>query len=96
MRAIAANPRDTAAAASLSRDPRYASMLRTTCVATRLAGGHAYNALPQTATANVNCRMAPTSSVDAVRATLTRVIADTGIKITFTTCLLYTSPSPRD
>ena len=85
MRAIAANPRDTGAAASLSRDPRYASMLRTTCVATRLAGGHAYNALPQTATANVNCRMAPTSSVDAVRATLTRVIGDTGIKITFTT-----------
>ena len=69
MRKIAANPRDTAAAAALSRDPRYASMLRTTCVATRLAGGHAYNALPQTATANVNCRMAPTSSVDAVRAT---------------------------
>jgi len=85
MRAIAANARDSAAAATLSRDPRYASMLRTTCVATRLAGGHAYNALPQTATANVNCRMAPTSSVDAVRATLTRVIADTGIKITFTT-----------
>ena len=85
MRKIAANPRDTAAAAALSRDPRYASMLRTTCVATRLAGGHAYNALPQTATANVNCRMAPTSSVDAVRATLARVIADTGIKISFTT-----------
>jgi acetylornithine deacetylase/succinyl-diaminopimelate desuccinylase-like protein len=85
MRAIAANPKDSAAAAALSRDPRYASMLRTTCVATRLAGGHAYNALPQTATANVNCRMAPTSSVDAVRATLARVIADTGIKITFTT-----------
>ena len=85
MRAIAANPRDTAAAAALSRDARYSSMLRTTCVATRLAGGHAYNALPQTATANVNCRMAPTSSVDAVRATLTRVIGDTGIKITFTT-----------
>jgi len=85
MRAIAANSRDTAAAATLSRDPRYSSMLRTTCVATRLAGGHAYNALPQTATANVNCRMAPTSNVDAVRATLARVIADTGIKITFTT-----------
>jgi acetylornithine deacetylase/succinyl-diaminopimelate desuccinylase-like protein len=85
MRAVAANPSDSAAAATLSRDPRYASMLRTTCVATRLAGGHAYNALPQTATANVNCRMAPTSSVDAVRATLARVIADTGIAITFTT-----------
>jgi len=85
MRAIAANTRDSTAAATLSRDPRYASMLRTTCVATRLAGGHAYNALPQTATANVNCRMAPTSSVEVVRATLARVIADTGIKISFAT-----------
>jgi acetylornithine deacetylase/succinyl-diaminopimelate desuccinylase-like protein len=47
-------------------------------------GGHAYNALPQTATANVNCRMAPTSSAEAVRSTLARVIADTGVKITFT------------
>lgn len=84
MRAIAANPRDAAAAASLSRDPRYSSMLRTTCVPTRLSGGHAYNALPQTATANVNCRMAPTSNVDAVRGTIARVIADTGIKISFT------------
>lgn len=84
MRAIAANPNDTAAAAILSKDPRYSSMLRTTCVATRLAGGHAYNALPQTATANINCRMAPTSSVDVVRSTLERVIADTGIAITFT------------
>jgi acetylornithine deacetylase/succinyl-diaminopimelate desuccinylase-like protein len=85
MRAIAANAEDSAAAATLSKDPRYSSMLRTTCVATRLSGGHAYNALPQTATANVNCRMAPTSSVDAVRSTLERVIADTGIAITFTT-----------
>jgi len=84
MRAIVANPGDTAAAAFLSRDPRYASMLRTTCVATRLMGGHAYNALPQTATANVNCRMVPTSSSAEVRATLARVIADTGIKITNT------------
>ena len=84
MRAIAANPRDSAAAASLSCDPRYSSMLRTTCVPTRLSGGHAYNALPQTATANVNCRMAPTSNVDAVRAAIVRVIADTGIKISFT------------
>ena len=84
MRAIVANPNDTTAAAFLSRDPRYASMLRTTCVATRLAGGHAYNALPQSATANVNCRMVPTSSSAEVRATLARVIADTGIKITNT------------
>jgi acetylornithine deacetylase/succinyl-diaminopimelate desuccinylase-like protein len=84
MRALVANPNDSAAAAFLSRDPRYASMLRTTCVATRLAGGHAYNALPQTASANVNCRMVPTSSSAETRATLARVLADTGIKITNT------------
>ena len=46
------------------------SMLRTTCVATRLAGGHAYNALPQTATANVNCRIVPTSSARGSASTL--------------------------
>jgi acetylornithine deacetylase/succinyl-diaminopimelate desuccinylase-like protein len=83
MRAIAANPLDSAAAAKLSTDPRYASMLRTTCVATILAGGHAENALPQTATANVNCRIVPTSSAEETVATLQRVLADTAIKITF-------------
>ena len=81
MRTIAANPSDSAAAAIISKDARYASMLRTSCVATRLAGGHANNALPQTATANVNCRIAPTSSPDDVRAALIRVIGDTGIRV---------------
>ena len=84
MRAIVANPNDSDAAATLSKDPRYNSLLRTTCVATRLAGGHAYNALPQSASANVNCRMVPTSSLEETRATLERVIADTGIKLTLT------------
>lgn len=84
MRALAANPNDSAAAASLSRDPRYASMLRTSCVATRLGGGHAYNALPQTATANVNCRIVPTSTLQEVQATLQRVAGDTAIKVTLT------------
>ena len=84
MRAIVANPSDSAAAATLSRNPAYASMLRTTCVATRLSGGHAYNALPQTATANINCRIVPTSTDTATMATLARVIADTGVKITYT------------
>jgi len=59
-------------------------MMRTSCVATRLAGGHAYNALPQTATANVNCRIVPTSDAEAVRAELARVLGDTGIKISYT------------
>jgi acetylornithine deacetylase/succinyl-diaminopimelate desuccinylase-like protein len=83
MRAIVANPRNSSAAATLSRDPRYASMLRTTCVATRLFGGHANNALPQTATANVNCRIVPTSSAEETQRTLERVVADTSIKFTF-------------
>lgn len=82
MRAVAANPRDSAAAALLSRDPRYSSMLRTSCVATRLGGGHAYNALPQTATANVNCRIVPTSTLEEVQATIARVVNDTSIRVT--------------
>jgi len=82
MRAIAANPADGAAAAVISKDRRYSSMLRTSCVATRLSGGHANNALPQTATANVNCRIAPTSSPDEVMAALISVIGDTGVKVT--------------
>ena len=84
MRAIIANQADSAAAAVLARDPRYNSKLRTTCVATRLSGGHAYNALPQTATANVNCRIVPTSNPREARAMLARVVADTGIQITET------------
>ncbi len=84
MRAVLANPNDSAAAALLSRNPGYNSMLRTTCVATRLAGGHAYNALPQSATANINCRMVPTTTLATVRSTLERVIADTGVKLSLT------------
>ncbi len=84
MRAVAANPLDSAAAAIVSRDPRYASMLRTTCVSTRLQGGHAYNALPQTATANVNCRIVPTSTLEDVKATIERIVNDSMIRVTMT------------
>ena len=59
MRAILADPPDAAAIARLSKDARYNSSLRTTCVATMLAGGHATNALPQRASANINCRIFP-------------------------------------
>jgi acetylornithine deacetylase/succinyl-diaminopimelate desuccinylase-like protein len=58
-------------------------MLRTTCVATRLSGGHANNALPQRATANVNCRVAPTSSAEETAAGIAKALGDTGIKITY-------------
>jgi acetylornithine deacetylase/succinyl-diaminopimelate desuccinylase-like protein len=97
MRAIVANQNDSAAGAVLSATPRYNSMLRTTCVATRLAGGHAYNALPQTATANVNCRIVPTQTPQEVRETLARVLGDTGIRITETVPIREKSgaaPSP--
>lgn len=76
MSALAKNPADTTAAAYISKDPRYASMLRTTCVATMLKGGHAPNALPQLAEANVNCRMAPTAKRASVLATLQQVAGD--------------------
>lgn len=81
MRAIVANPGNAEANATLSKDARYSSMLRTSCVATRLAGGHAYNALPQSATANVNCRIVPTSNGEEVRQALIRAVNDTGVKV---------------
>ena len=80
MRAVArsGNP---AAARRLSTEPYYNALLRTTCVATRLAAGHAENALPQVARATVNCRMLPDDPPDSVEATLRRVVADTAIRI---------------
>jgi acetylornithine deacetylase/succinyl-diaminopimelate desuccinylase-like protein len=56
-------------------------MLGTTCVATMLSGGHASNALPQLAEANVNCRLYPTATAPEVQAVLTRVIADTSVEV---------------
>src|SRR5262249_16740632 len=62
--------------------PGWNATLRTTCVATQLEGGHAKNALPQLAAANVNCRVLPEDAIDYVTSTLTRVIADTAVKLT--------------
>ena len=81
MRAIVANADDKAAAATLAADEKYSSMLRTTCVATMLSGGHATNALPQLAEANVNCRIYPGESAEQVRAALAKAIADTTVKV---------------
>lgn len=64
-----------------SREPSINGNLRTTCVATMLGGGHAENALPQRATATVNCRIFPGVSATDVQATLQRVVADTSIHI---------------
>lgn len=84
MRRFVANTGDAAAVATLSSDLVYNALIRTTCVATMLEGGHAENALPQLARATVNCRMMPGSDPDSVRATLVRVVADTGVAVEFT------------
>jgi len=94
MRAIVANPDDAAAAATLSADPRYNSQLRTSCVSTMLEGGHATNALPQRARANVNCRILPDETPEQVKAVLERVVGDTGVKITFQGSATNSPPSP--
>jgi len=83
MNAILHTPPDAAAVARLSADPRYNSMMRTTCVATRLNGGHANNALPQLAQANVNCRILPGHSAEEIRQELIRILADPRITVRY-------------
>jgi acetylornithine deacetylase/succinyl-diaminopimelate desuccinylase-like protein len=82
LRAVASDKPDPSALSRLSTNPVYNALLRTTCVATMLEGGNAINALPQLASAKVNCRMMPGESVDEVKATLERVLADDQIKVT--------------
>ncbi len=87
MKVVAKQPPDadpaqfSAAAQRLSAVPYYNSLLHTTCVATMLSGGHAPNALPQTARANVNCRIFPGEDPDQVQKTLERVANDPKVKI---------------
>jgi acetylornithine deacetylase/succinyl-diaminopimelate desuccinylase-like protein len=81
IRAILTNPADLEAVGRLSKDPIDNSTLHTTCVATRLNAGHANNALPQTAQANVNCRILPGHSREEIRLELEKVIADPSIKV---------------
>ena len=82
MTALAKDPGDAAAEAIVSQDRSYHSMLHTTCVATLLEGGHANNALPQRAAANVNCRILPGETVEDTRAALEQIVADPGVKVT--------------
>ena len=73
---------DMSAAKTLTADPTYNSVLHTTCVATLLSAGHAENALPQRADANINCRIFPGTGVEDVRAKLAELVADPEIKVT--------------
>jgi acetylornithine deacetylase/succinyl-diaminopimelate desuccinylase-like protein len=83
MNAVLHNPPDASAVARLSKDARYNSTLRTTCVATRLSAGHANNALPQTAQAIVNCRILPGHSPAETQETLVRVFADPQVTVRY-------------
>jgi acetylornithine deacetylase/succinyl-diaminopimelate desuccinylase-like protein len=84
MRAVLQTPPDPTAVARLSKDARYNATLRTTCVATLLAGGHAANALPQRASANVNCRVFPGHSLEDIRRQLANVIDDPAVSVRYT------------
>jgi acetylornithine deacetylase/succinyl-diaminopimelate desuccinylase-like protein/amino acid transporter len=94
MKAVVNDATDAKAAAALSQDPRLNAMLRTTCVATMAQAGHATNALPQRANANVNCRIFPGVSLEEVRQTLARVVADPQIAVTTVEPTFPEVPSP--
>ncbi|MGA2268681.1 MAG: M20/M25/M40 family metallo-hydrolase [Bryobacteraceae bacterium] len=83
MKAVSKDPADLEAAKRLADgSPYYNSILRTTCVATRIEGGHAANALPQTASAVINCRVFPGDTAGFVRDTLAGFMADGEIALT--------------
>lgn len=82
VKALLTDPPDQGAIAKVSaEDAILNSTMRTTCVATRLAAGHANNALPQTATANVNCRIFPGHSTEEIRQELVKIVADPKVQV---------------
>jgi acetylornithine deacetylase/succinyl-diaminopimelate desuccinylase-like protein len=83
LRAILANPPDMAAIQRLSKDARYNSTMRTTCVPTMLSGGHAPNALPQRAEVNVNCRIFPGHSQEDIRLALVEMFNDPKLTVRY-------------
>ncbi len=93
MRRFAADPTDAAAAAEISRNPAFVGKLRTTCVATMLAGGHADNALPQSAVGTVNCRIFPGVTPATVQQQL-QALAGPAIEITSNYEPLVSDASP--
>jgi acetylornithine deacetylase/succinyl-diaminopimelate desuccinylase-like protein len=94
MKRYVANPKDLAAAEIISSDPEFVGQVRTTCIATMVNGGHALNALPQRATANINCRIFPGVSIEAVRKELSRVGADKSAKFTVLDDAVASDASP--
>jgi carboxypeptidase PM20D1 len=91
MQRYADDPADQEAYDYLHAQPEYVGQVGTTCVATMLRGGHAPNALPQSATVNINCRVFPGETVDSVQSTLVKVIDDPQAQVK-----LVSHPVPSD
>ena len=95
MNALVKDPGDTRAIALVAaKDPSWNATMRTTCVATMLDGGHATNALPQRARANINCRIFPGVPAEAVRQKLEEIVADPAVKVTTLETRGPSSPPP--
>ena len=95
MNAMVKDPNDAKAIALVSaKDVSWNATLRTTCIATMLEGGHATNALPQRARANINCRIFPGVSAESVRAQLEKLVADPAVKVTLAEAREPGSPPP--
>ena len=94
MRRFAENPEDKKASDYLSTDPEYVGVLRTTCVPTMLRGGHAENALPESATVTVNCRVYPGVGLSDVEMTLKQVVNNPEIEFASLWDPLPSAPSP--
>ncbi len=95
MASLVRDPGDAMAIALVSEtDPGWNAMLRTTCVATMLDGGHATNALPQRARANINCRIFPGIAQETVRHQLEEIVADAAVKVTTLEIRGPSSPPP--
>jgi acetylornithine deacetylase/succinyl-diaminopimelate desuccinylase-like protein len=94
MKAVSGATPDVAAVTRLSTRPAYNAQFRTTCVVTRLEGGHADNALPQLARAMVNCRIVPGETVPDVQAMLVNAVADPGIRVSTDELDTPSEPSP--
>lgn len=94
IRSLLANPEDKAAADIITRDPLMNSMTRTSCVSTLISAGHANNALPQRATANVNCRIFPGITSESVLADLEAIIGNPAVKVSMTAPIRPIAISP--
>ncbi len=94
MRRVLTDPTDQEAVRYVAREPGYNSRMRTTCVATLLDGGHAPNALPQRATANVNCRILPDADPEEVLGRLRAAVGEAEVTVSMEGFARNSPPSP--